>query len=267
MKLYFKVIAILALPLIFVVAYALCPIQFPPPGWTLSKLHFATSFISPPLEPVATGSKEEVQFADKSFHTDVKEEATIDTCPQRILFLGDSMAEGLVRRMADYAQENEHNLSCIIWYNSTTRLWASSDTLQYYIQKYQPTFYMVCIGGNEQFVKNLTQREEYIHKIIGTFGNTPFIWIGVPSWKEDTGFNALVQKCVGENRYFDSKKLTLTRGSDRIHPTFGAASLWMDSIASWMQSSNVQYPIRMQKPASKATQRYPLHLLQPTKAQ
>jgi len=262
MKLYFKVIAILALPLIFVVAYALCPIQFPPPGWTLSKLDLKAS-------PIPSQGGETTQDILDSITPPLEGtgEASPDTCPQRILFLGDSMAEGLVRRMADYAQENEHNLSCIIWYNSTTRLWASSDTLQYYIQKYQPTFYMVCIGGNEQFVKNLTQREEYIHKIIGTFGNTPFIWIGVPSWKEDTGFNALVQKCVGENRYFDSKKLTLTRGSDRIHPTFGAASLWMDSIASWMQSSNVQYPIRMQKPASKATQRYPLHLLQPTKAQ
>ena len=175
---------------------------------------------------------------------------------------GYPMAEGLVRRMADYAQENGHFLSRVIWYNSTTTLWASSDTLQYFIHKYHPTFIMACIGGNEQFVKDLHAREECIHKIIGTFGDTPFIWIGVPTWKEDTGLNSLIQKCVGENRFFDSRKLTLKRGSDRVHPTFVAASMWMDSIAAWMQD---KYPIQMQKPHKKATHKFPLHLLQPVK--
>lgn len=256
MKLYAKVIAILALPLIFVVAYALCPIQLPPPGWTLSKLHLST-----PPQNVSFTEKPEEELAKDSCIS-LKE---TDSCPTRILFMGDSMAEGLIRRMADYAEENEYELARVIWYNSTTKLWASSDTLQYFIRKYQPTFFMVCMGGNEQFLKDLSSREKYIHKIIGTFGNTPFIWIGVPAWKKDTGFNALVQKCVGENRYFDSRKLTLKRGSDHIHPTFGAASLWMDSIASWMQSSDVQHPIRMQPPIKKATRKYPLHLLQPVK--
>ena len=260
MKLYAKVIAILALPLIFVVAYALCPIQLPPPGWKLSKIDLKASPI-----PSKGGVRDSVASCTITPPLEGMGEAFLDTAVQRILFLGDSMAEGLVRRMADYAQENGHNLSRIIWYNSTTKIWASSDTLQFFIRKYQPTFFMVCMGGNEQFLKDLSKREEYIHKIIGTFGNTPFVWIGVPAWKEDTGFNHLVQKCVGEKRFFDSRKLTLKRGSDRVHPTFAAASLWMDSIATWMQSPDAQHPIKMQKPTQKATKKYPLHLLQPVK--
>ena len=257
MKLYVKVIAILALPLIFVVAYALCPIQLPPPGWKLSKLDLKTS--------PSPSQEEAVDTVVPCKNTPPQEEAEAyspDTTSQRILFLGDSMAEGLVRRMADYAEENGHFLSRVVWYNSTTKSWASSDTLQYFIRKYQPTFFMVCMGGNEQFVKDVQVREEYIHKIIGTFGDTPFIWIGVPTWKEDTGLNSLIQQCVGENRFFDSRKLTLKRGSDRVHPTFVAASMWMDSIAVWMQD---KYPIRMQKPHKKATHKFPLHLLQPVK--
>lgn len=259
MKLYAKVIAILALPLIFVVAYALCPIQIPPPNWKLSKLDLK---ISP------TPSKGEVTDSVTRCLTPQgkdTEENELDTAAQRILFVGDSMAEGLVRRIADYAQENGHEFSSVIWYNSTTQLWASSDTLQYFIQKYQPTFFMVCIGGNEQFIKNPSARGKYIQKIINTFGSIPFIWIGTPAWKEDTGFNNIVRECVKGNKYFDSKKITLKRGSDHIHPTFGAASLWMDSIALWMQSPNVQHPIKMDKPSKKATKKYPLHLLQPVK--
>lgn len=260
MNLYAKVIAILALPLIFVVAYALCPIQLPPPGWTLSKLDLKAS-----LGP--SQGEETVHDVPDSITHLLQETETVspDTNSQRILFIGDSMAEGLVRRMSDYAQENGHFLSRVIWYNSTTTLWASSDTLQYFIHKYHPTFIMACIGGNEQFVKDLHAREECIHKIIGTFGDAPFIWIGVPSWKGDTGFNSMVQKCVGENRFFDSRRLALRRGSDRIHPTFGAASLWMDSIATWMQRPYAPHPIKMQRPAYKATVKYPLHLLQPVK--
>ena len=260
MKLYSKVIAILALPLIFVVAYALCPIQLPPPGWKLSKIVLTAS-------PNSSQGEEVVQVVSDSISLllEGEEEAFPDTSTQNILFLGDSMAEGLIRRMADYAQENGHNLSGIIWYNSTTKLWATSDTLHFFIRKYQPTFFVVCMGGNEQFLRDPSNREEYIHKIIGTFGNTPYIWIGVPSWKEDTGLNNLIQKCVGEKRFFDSRSLSLKRGSDRIHPTFGAASLWMDSIATWMRSPNAQHPIKMLEPTNKATKKYPLHLLQPVK--
>ena len=121
MKLYVKVIAILALPLIFVVAYALCPIQLPPPGWKLSKLDLKTS--------PSTSQEEAGDTVVPCKNTPPQEEAEAyspDTTSQRILFLGDSMAEGLVRRMADYAEENGHFLSRVVWYNSTTKSWASS---------------------------------------------------------------------------------------------------------------------------------------------
>ena len=257
MKLYAKVIAILAFPLIFVVAYALCPIQLPPPDWKLSKLD---------LKSISTPSKEEerdsVAPCTITPPFEGTEEASPDTTTQRILFFGDSMAEGLVRRMADYAQENGYALARVVWYNSTTKQWAESGKLQHYIQKYQPTFFMACIGGNEQFLKNPQEKEVYIRQIIDIMDRKPFVWIGVPTWKGDTGFNNMVKKCVGEKRYFDSRCLTLKRGSDHVHPTFGAASLWMDSIATWMQD---RHSIKMQKPVKKATQKYPLHLLQPEK--
>ena len=257
MKLYAKVIAILALPLFFVVAYALCPIQLPPPGWTLSKLNLK---VSP--SPFQGGGIESEASRELSPPMEEMEEAVPDTTTQRILFFGDSMAEGLVRRMADYAQENGHELARIVWYNSTTLLWATSDTLQYFIQKYDPTFFVICIGGNEQFLKEPQERKVYIQQIINTTGGKPFVWIGVPTWKEDTGFNNMVQQCVGDKHFFDSRNLSLKRGSDHVHPTFGAASLWMDSIAAWMQE---RYSIQMQKPVRKATHKFPLHLLQPVK--
>ena len=121
---------------------------------------------------------------------------------------------------------------------------------------------MVCLGGNEQFLKAPKEREAFIRQIIDRMEGRPFVWIGIPTWKGDTGFNNMVQQCVGDKRYFDSRRLTLKRGSDRVHPTFGAASLWMDSIAVWMKD---RYPIQMQRPSHKVTRKFPLHLLQPVR--
>lgn len=258
MKLYVKVIAILALPLIFVVAYALCPIQLPPPGWTLSKLNLKAS----PIPSTKGGVRDSVAPFTITPPLEGTGEATPDTTTQRILFFGDSMAEGLTRRMADYAQENKHELARVIWYNSTTKQWATSDTLQHFIHKYQPTFFIACIGGNEQFLKNPQENDIYIRKIVEIMGSKPFVWIGVPTWREDTGFNNMVQQYVGKDRYFDSRTLSLKRGSDHVHPTFGAANRWMDSIAVWMQQ---QHSIIMKKPSRKATINFPLHFLQPVK--
>ena len=265
MKLYAKVITILALPLIWVVTSSLYPVRFPSPGWALTiAQHSPLSPHSAPIqEPDAFLPSNEYTEAPDT--TDTVPSVAVDTARQRILFFGDSMVEGLVRRMADYAEENGHDLIKVVWYASTTQQWATTDTLQFFIRKYDPTFFIVCIGGNEQFVRDLPKREGYIQHIIGDMGGKPFVWIGVPAWKEDTGFNSLVQRCVGEDRYFNSRRLTLKRGTDRMHPTFSAAEAWMDSIAAWMRTGGIQHPILMETPAVKATRHYPLHLLQPVK--
>lgn len=122
---------------------------------------------------------------------------------------------------------------------------------------------MISIGANEQFVKDAAGREAYIRQILKELGDIPFIWIGVPAWKEDTGINELTKRVVGESRYFDSRGLTLQRGRDRMHPTFYAASCWMDSVAVWMASPATAHPIRMDKPTDGRKHTYKTYALQP----
>ena len=186
-----------------------------------------------------------------------------DTSSHRILFFGDSMVEGLLRRMNCYAFANGHKMTNVVWYSSTTEIWAQTDTLQYFINKVKPTFAMISIGANEQFVKDVAMRETYIRQIMKLLGDTPFIWIGVPAWKEDSGINELTQRVVGKNRYFDSRGLTLQRGRDRMHPTFSAASEWMDSVAVWMASPATAHPIRMNLPTDDKKHIYKTYALQP----
>ena len=278
MKAYLKVIGILLLPLAFVIWYANSPVQIPPPGWKLSKakphLNALVKEESPnrqgptekEKETSTTSMSSKTSKTSKTSTASQAKEASPclpDTSSHRILFFGDSMVEGLLRRMNCYAFANGHKMTNVVWYSSTTEIWAQTDTLRYFINNVQPTFAMISIGANEQFVKDAAGREAYIRQILKELGDIPFIWIGVPAWKEDTGINELTKRVVGESRYFDSRGLTLQRGRDRMHPTFYAASCWMDSVAVWMASPATAHPIRMDKPTDGRKHTYKTYALQP----
>ena len=253
-----KLIGILTLPLAFILYYAYSPVQIPPPGWKLTKLQLPTT-------PQATENKDTSSSREtrETIETPVPHEVLPDSSAHRILFFGDSMVEGLLRRMNCYAFANGYQMTNVVWYSSTTEIWAQTDTLRYFLDKAEPTFVMISIGANEQFIKDAAGRETYIRQILRELGDTPFVWIGVPAWKEDTGINDLTKRVVGENRYFDSRGLTLQRGRDRMHPTFNAASHWMDLVAEWMSGPSTAHPIRMDKPTDGKKHTYKTYALQP----
>lgn len=262
MRSYLKLIGILLLPLAFVIFYANSSIQIPPPGWKLSKIQPPNISITL-KENLFKNQKSKIEEKDLPIDKEVAEELTLDTTSHRILFFGDSMVEGLLRRMNCYAFANGHEMTNVVWYSSTTEIWAKTDTLHYFINKVKPTFAIISIGANEQFIKDVAGRETCIRQIIKELGGTPFVWIGVPSWREDTGINDLTQQIVGKNRYFDSRGLSLQRGRDHMHPTFNAASLWMDSVAVWMSSPTTAHPIRLDKPTDGKKHTYKTYALQP----
>lgn len=187
----------------------------------------------------------------------------IDTTAQRILFFGDSMVEGLKGPMADYAEANGHELTSVVWYSSNTHLWADTDTLQHFIDEVKPTYILVCLGSNQLFVRDLPVVEKNIASIVGKMGETPFVWISPPNWKDDTGINDLIIKQVGADRYFDSRSLTLARRSDHAHPTVAAAVQWCDTICSWLSTLQPRHPVCMQKPEGKGKRNSRVVLLQP----
>ncbi|MFQ3575312.1 MAG: hypothetical protein SNJ77_02645 [Cytophagales bacterium] len=170
-----------------------------------------------------------------------------DTTSQHFLLIGDSMLEGLRRRLFDYCKENNHSMNAVIWYSSSTLWYGNSDTLKHFVKKYNPSYVLISLGTNEQFVKDLDRRDKCIKNITSQIGDIPYIWIGPPSWKKDTGINELIRKNVGEGNYFDSSKLTLARAKDGAHPTKMAAMQWMDSLAVFM-NQEAKHRLKMKFP-------------------
>ncbi|NDV81131.1 SGNH/GDSL hydrolase family protein [Bacteroides sp. 51] len=239
-RLYIKLVGIFLIPLIAITAYSFVG-EFTLGDFTLQQAKIASHFKPKADEP-------DISLIDSTLLS-VSDTAVVDTTAQRILLLGDSMVEGLSKRMRNYAAENGHELLNVIWYSSSTKIWAQYDTLSHYIRQFDPTYIMLCLGGNELSVRDLDKRDEAIQTIISKIGDRPFIWIGPPNWKQDTGINELIKKNAGAGRYYPSKRLTYKRKEDGAHPVQESSNQWMDSVAVWVADS-AAYRIRMVPPQS-----------------
>ena len=176
--------------------------------------------------------------------------APCDSSAQTILFIGDSMLEGLSPRLAAYCDASGHELYTVVWYSSTSEVWGQSDKLASYVERIKPTFVLVCLGANELFVSDIEQkREKFVKKIIADIGDIPYLWIGPPNWKPDTGINSLIARHAAEGSFFLSDGMKFERTSDGAHPTRQSAAAWLDSVAAWMPA-NSNHPILLVPPTA-----------------
>lgn len=183
-----------------------------------------------------------------------KKQLKLDSA-QTILFIGDSMLEGLAPRLASYAKENGHKLYSVIWYSSTSEVWGETDSLKANINRYKPTYVFVCLGANELFVKDIkTKRDKYVKNILSQIGDLPYLWIGPPNWKPDTGINELIAANAQKGCFFLSDGMKFDRAKDGAHPTRKSAIEWMDSVLRWMPR-NSAYPITNMKIPTEPTAR------------
>jgi lysophospholipase L1-like esterase len=153
---------------------------------------------------------------------------------ERVMLIGDSQLEGLQKPVYKYCKLNNHELvSTILWYGSTTKIWSeSSDTLDYFINKYKPTFIFIAIGLNELFIPDKENLKANVKNIISVVkkNKLKYFWIGPAAWSEDKGITQVLSEANGKF-FYPSHKLELDRANDNMHPTRAAAEIWFDSVA------------------------------------
>lgn len=181
---------------------------------------------------------------------------TVDTARKSILFIGDSMLEGLGPRLAAYAEENGHTLVNVIWYSSTTEVWGRTEKLKEYIAEYQPDYIFVSLGGNELFVSDIRdRRQKYLDNMLSQIGDIPFVWIGPPNWKPDTGINEMLAETLRPGQFYLSytPDQHYDRARDGAHPTRASASAWMDRVCAWVMKSAAHRIVLHRPKAARAT--------------
>lgn len=189
----------------------------------------------------------------------------VDTAAKTILFIGDSMLEGLSPRLAAYANASGHRLYTVIWYSSTSQIWGESHKLSHYIDSLHPDYLFICLGANELFVRDIKEkRRRFVKEIVSEAGNIPFLWIGPPNWRDDTGINELIAGNTPRGCYFRSDGMKFDRKKDGAHPTASSAIEWMDSIVRWMPDHSA-HPIRLVTPERKTGRPVRVFIHQPVK--
>ncbi len=212
--------------------------------WTVKRAPIADIL----LESKSVSDKNEINAYQDSIRE--LEEAKIietDSLPQSIFVFGDSMTFNLALRLAQYAKANGHSIHSVNWDSSNTKIWAEHDTLRYYINEFRPTQIFISLGSNELYFKNPETRIPYIKKILEVIDTIPYVWIGPPNWKEDSGINDIIEGICKPKTFFRSAGMKFERKSDHIHPTRKSSALWVDSIAKWLPESS--HPIVFDTPS------------------
>lgn len=167
----------------------------------------------------------------------ISPEERTDSMPQSILIFGDSMTYNLALRLAQYAKQNGHTIHSVNWDSSNTKIWAEHDTLAYYIAKYKPTQIFISLGSNELYSPKPESRMPYVKKILEVIDTIPYVWIGPPNWKEDSGINDMIEETCRKGCFFRSAGMEFKRKADHIHPTRESSAMWVDSIMRWLPKS------------------------------
>ena len=203
-------------------------------------------------ETLFASDKEEVTNKDTVATQEKKPNKNeMDTTKKTILFIGDSMVECLFPRMSAYAKKNGHTFYAVVWYSATTEVYGTRTTVKEYIDKYHPDYILFSLGGNELFIRDIKEnRQKYVDEIIRQFGDIPYIWIGPPNWKPDTGINAMIKSSVPEGCFYlsYSPDQHYDRKKDGAHPTAASSNQWMDRICKWIMTESA-HRIRLEKPA------------------
>lgn len=241
---YFGLWLLLAVGLAIIVGLSFMPHDLNVGAYALKKAPIKSTLTKKAVaeEPLDMPAEEVMPEEEKSKPVET------DSLPKSIFIFGDSMSYNLALRLAAYAAQNGHTIHSINWDSSTTKKWADSDTLKYFLKKYDVDFVVIALGANEMYTRNADALKPNVNKILAAIGDCPYIWIGPPDLKGNTGkFEELLEATCRPGSFFKSSGIPMQRRGDNIHPTKEASAFWMDSVAHWMPKSS--HPILMETPS------------------
>jgi len=152
----------------------------------------------------------------------------------RVLLLGDSLAQGLSRPMSQLAEADG------IWFvgdgRVSTRLdqWLDGGWAQEAISQYRPTLVIVSLGTNDGAAPSLMPafagRAASFVAMAQAMG-AKVLWVVPPTMPARIDV-ATVRASVEQSgaAIFDSSEIDVERGPDQIHPTIAGNSAWASAI-------------------------------------
>lgn len=160
----------------------------------------------------------------------------------KVLIIGDSFGQALGAGMRNVA--GEFSVKTDLQAKEATFIpqWAGGKfDVPSLIRVGKPDVVVISVGGNELAMVDPTPRVPDIEKLIKIMGETPCVWIRVPTWEakgwKENDLPELIRTHSSPCRFYDSNKHSagLPRGSDHIHPTAEGQKIWARQIFEWMK--------------------------------
>lgn len=265
-KPYWGLWALLLAALCFFAALSFWPEGFKIGGVEIKTASFAQDVEAEPKseKPAKTDSLDEHGRLPNGRHPKGWR-APMDTTAKTILFIGDSMLEGLAPRLAAYCDKSGHRLIEVIWYSSSTLCWGETARLTELIKEHHPDYIFVCLGANELYVPDIkSARKPFLKKMLAEIGDIPYVWIGPPNWDKDTGINDMLAENLAKGCFYLSANDEFERSRDGAHPTRESAHKWMDRVVKWIGESGA-HPFRLDDPGPGISRASRIVVYQPPK--
>jgi acyl-CoA thioesterase-1 len=111
-----------------------------------------------------------------------------------------------------------------------------SPKLKNLVEKNHPDIVIITLGTNDVFVPYPASMANNIRNIVKRVGAAECYWMGLPTWKPDTGIVQVLKDNVAPCKFFDSSHLKLQRSGDGIHPTDRGGADWAASFWTFFRT-------------------------------
>lgn len=179
---------------------------------------------------------------------------------RKVLIVGDSMTGWMAERLNAYGVKDGFEVATVVWDGSTIRKWGASPRLAQIIAEQKPDVVFISLGMNELFESNPQKTlGESLDHIVAAMGETPYIWIGPPSWPGHDDGRILVDwlaSRLGPHKFFNSFNLDLARQSKtNPHPSRAGIIEWVDDFVEWLPANSELHFPPLDAPAANAMSR------------
>lgn len=162
---------------------------------------------------------------------------------ESLFLFGDSLAEGLTPPLAALAKDGGVVFSSATKVGSTVREWMTpGGTLNAKLLAglaKRPTVTLCSLGTNDEYLSAEAARAELpmLTSLVELVRSSSELgWIGPPTLpRPGNGISNAILERVSKSHYFDSKRYSIPRAGDGLHPTIKGYSGWAGQIWLWVQ--------------------------------
>jgi lysophospholipase L1-like esterase len=159
----------------------------------------------------------------------------------RLLFFGDSLAQGLSPHLRDLATETGVPYVGTGVVGSRIDQWTSSQWLGEQLVTLQPTLVLVALGTNDAYSRLSPEAVAASAELLLSRipESAEVVWVGVPALPAKYGANSPSQEVLEAivevaPSYFPSHGLEIPRGPDGLHPSAAGYAGWAGAIWDWL---------------------------------